>query len=193
MTSIDTGDDDPQPAAVPEDGPLARLFAGGRHVRLLLLGRPPPELILPPLDGFERVAKLARASESGGDAIGDPLRLPFTEALFDRALWTTMLPEADARVELRELWRVLAPAGLAVLAVKARRAWELTAPGWRRTLLQPVIEDTMFEVLDWRTETLPDRWHLALVAKADGLRPAMIGRVAAAAAAPVTASSRNRA
>ena len=107
----------------------------------------------------------------------DPLRLPFAEALFDKALVTSTLPRMTAKAELRELWRVLAPAGVALLVVKARRPWQFQAPGWVREKLAPVVEEAMFEVLDWRVETMPDRWHLVLVGKRDGLRPAMIGRV----------------
>ena len=44
----------------------------------------------------------------------------------------------------------------------------------------------MFEVLDWRIETMPNRHHLVLVGKRDGLRPAMVGRVEESVA-PATA------
>ncbi len=161
--------------------PLERLFAGGRHIRLLLFGVPPPELAIPPLDHVERVARLVRPGEYG-PVVADPARLPFIEALFDRALVTTTLPSAGIRAELRELWRVTAPAGLLLLVVKARRRWEWQASGWTRDALAPEIEAAMFEVLDWRVETLPDRWHLILVCKRDGLRPALIGRVVEAVA-----------
>lgn len=176
MTAIDKNDEVTDSG--PLGHPLARLFAGGRHVRLLLLGRSPDAIILPRLDGFDRVAWLVRPGDAvPGCVIADPLRLPFIEALFDRALVTTLLSEPDAQAELRELWRVLAPAGLAVLAVKARRRWQFQAAGWTREALEPLVSAAMFEVLDWQTESLPDRWHLVLVAKIDGLRPAMIGRV----------------
>lgn len=154
---------------------LARLFAGGRHVRLLIAGAPPPGLVVPACDGFERVVRVG----SAGPVVVAPLRLPFHEAVFDRALVTTPLPRMTATAELREMWRVLAPAGLVLFAVKARRAWQLQAPGWVKEALEAVIEDAMFEVLDWRVETVPDRWHLVLAGKRDGLRPAMIGRVEA--------------
>jgi hypothetical protein len=35
----------------------------------------------------------------------------------------------------------------------------------------------MFEVHDWQVETLPDRHHVILVGKRDGLRAAPIGVV----------------
>lgn len=154
---------------------LDRLCAGGRHVRLLVAGQPPDGLVLPPTDHFERVFHLAHPGHSG-PLIADPQRLPFVEALFDRALVTTPLPAAAARAELREIWRILAPAGLALLVLKARRPWQ--SAGWRREDLEPILADAMFEVLDWQVETLPDRHHLILVGKHDGLRPAMVGRTA---------------
>lgn len=160
---------------------LERLCAGGRHIRLLISGTPPPGLVLPRLADLERVVTLARPGQAG-PIIADPQRLPFVEAVFDRVLATTHLPRPAARGELRELWRVLAPAGLALLVVKARRPWQFQAPGWQREALAPVLEDAMFEVLDWRVATLPDRWHMILMGKRDGLRPAMIGRVATAEA-----------
>ena len=159
-----------------DDSALARLFASGHHVRLLIAGQPPAGLALPATDHFERVVHLARPG-ANGPIIADPSRLPFIEALFDRALVTTPLPATATRAELREIWRILCPAGLALLVVKARRPWQWQAPGWTRETLEPVLDNAMFEVLDWQTETIPDRWHLVLVCKRDGLRPAMIGRV----------------
>lgn len=161
-----------------DESALARLFAGGRHVRLLLAGRTPPRLVIPPVDGFERVAWLSWPGQPmPGSIVAHPCRLPFIEALFDRALVTTMLPQASAKAELRELWRVLSPAALALLVVKARRPWQFTAPGWARETLEPMLLDAMFDVLDWQVENLPHRHHLVLVGKHDGLRPALIGRV----------------
>ncbi len=162
------------------DHPVDRLLAGGRHIRLLIAGQTPAELALAPLDRFERVVQVVRLGEMApGRIVADPLRLPFTEALFDRIVTTTVLPEVQARAELRELWRVLAPAGLVLLVVKARRRWQLKAPGWHRDALDPLLADAMFEVLDWRVEVLPERWHLILVGKVDGLAPQQIGRVIA--------------
>lgn len=161
-----------------DDSALARLFAGGRHVRMLLAGCTPPGLVIPAVDGFERVAWLSWPGQPmPGSVVADPDRLPFIEALFDRALMTTQLPATSAKAELRELWRVLSPAALALLVVKARRPWQFAAPGWVRESLEPVLLEAMFDVLDWQVETLPDRYHLVLVGKHDGLRPALIGRV----------------
>lgn len=154
------------------------MLAGGRHNRLLIAGQTPPSLCLPDLTHFERIAWIARPGQPGAGAIvADPVRLPFVEALFDRALVTTPLPPDSAHAELRELWRVLSPASLALLIIKARRAWQFQAPGWTQDALAPLLGDAMFETLDWQVETLPQRQHLILVGKRDGLSPAMIGRV----------------
>ncbi len=161
-----------------DDSPLARLFIAGDQYRLLVAGRTPPALVIPDTTGFDRVAWLAWPGQpAAGAVVADPERLPFVEALFDKALVTTPLPGSAARAQLRELWRVLGPAGMALLVVKARRPWQWAAPGWLREGLEPVLDDAMFDVLDWQVETLPDRFHLVLVAKRDGLKPALIGRV----------------
>ena len=164
--------------AAPDDGgALARLLAGGRHNRLLILGTPLPALLLPDTGHFALTAQLRRADQAAaaGQCIADPERLPFVEALFDRLLVTTPLP--GARTELRELWRIMAPAALMLLVIKARRPWQFGAPGWLEDDLKQALKDAMLEALDWQVETLPDRHHLILVAKRDGLRAAPIGRV----------------
>lgn len=166
-----------------DDGPLARLLAGGRHNRLLVLGEPPTALHIGDTRHFERVARLLRPGQPGivpagqSFAVGDPRQLPFIEALFDRLLVTTPLPVAAARPELREMWRVMSPAALGLLVIKARRPWQVARPGWLADDLAPVIEAAMFEVLAWRVEAVPDRHHLILVGKRDGLRAAPIGEV----------------
>ena len=161
-----------------DDTPLARLCTGGNQMRLLIAGRTPSALTIPDTSGFDRVAWLAWPGQpAAGAVVADQQRLPFNEALFDKALVTSPLPRPAARAELRELWRVLGPAGMALLVVKARRRWQWQAPGWVKEPLQPVIENAMFEVFDWQVANLPDRYHLILVGKRDGLKPAMIGRV----------------
>jgi hypothetical protein len=130
---------------------------------------------------------VARPGQTGAEVIADPVRLPFLEAMFDRILVTTALPKLSVRAELREIWRIMAPAALALLVVKARRPWQWQAPGWTRDGLEPLLAELMFVVHDWRIETIPDRWHLILVGKADGWRPAM----ADAAGAPALATAEN--
>ena len=164
---------------------LARLLAGGRHNRLLILGTPPPGLVVGDTGHFERTARLVCPGHSAaaGQVVAHPEQLPFIEALFDRLLVTTVLPAATARAELRELWRIMSPAALMLLVIKARRPWQFAGPGWLEEALKPVIEAAPFMPLDWQVETVPDRQHLVLVAKRDGLRPAPIGRVATHAVA----------
>jgi hypothetical protein len=164
---------------------LARLLAGGRHNRLGLLWAPPSGLRIGETAHFERVLRLLRAGQPGtafaghSVAVADPLRLPCIEALFDRLLVTTPLPGSTASAELRELWRVMSPAALALLVIKARRPWQWGAPGWLEDDLRPLLDALMFEVHDWEIETLPDRHHAILVGKRDGLRSAPIGAVEA--------------
>jgi hypothetical protein len=174
------------PARPPDDAsPLARLLAGGRHNRLAIIGEPPAGLAIGETAHFERVARLLRREQSAAcfagrtTAVADPLRLPFVEALFDRLLVTSPLPASTAGAELRELWRIMSPAALAVFVVKARRPWQLAAPGWLEDDLRTITDDAMFEVLDWQIETIPDRHHIILAGKRDGLRAAPIGAVEA--------------
>ncbi|WP_310496757.1 hypothetical protein [Sandarakinorhabdus sp.] len=167
------------------DPPLDRLLAGGRHGRLLVLGRPPGGVALK-LDGWERVACVATIDEDirPGTLRADPHHLPFHEALFDKALWSC--PLVQPRLMLRELWRVLGPAGLAVLVVQARRPWQGLSHGWMREPLALRLEEAMFEVIDWQVENLPERHHVVLVGKKDWEAPVMIGE-AQTVMAPVTA------
>lgn len=174
--------DQPSPLRPDDDaGPLARLLAGGRHNRLLILGDPPGGLGIGETRHFERVIRILRPGQPGvalaGQrlAVGDPARLPFVEALFDRVLVTSPLPSSAARTELRELWRVMSPAALALLVIKARRPWQVTHPGWLAGDLAPVLDAAMFEVHSQCIETVPDRHHLILVGKRDGLGAAPIG------------------
>jgi len=163
---------DHQPVAPPLD----RLFAGGRHGRLLVLGRPPESVTLP-LAGFERIACVATIDDDirPGTLRADPHHLPFVEAMFDKALWSC--PLVRPRLMLRELWRVLSPAGLVVLIVRARRPWHGLSHGWLREPLALRLDEAMFEVLDWQVQSLPERHHVVLVGKRDGLKPVMVGRV----------------
>ena len=125
--------------------------------------------------------------------VAQPERLPFIEALFDQAVvanWTdgaTLTGGVSSTgtalaAMLREIWRVLAPAGTLILAVPSRRAWPLARVGSSRSELTNALDAAMFEPLDW---TKVDGCHVIHAAKRDGL--AMVGRVTAASARPVTA------
>ncbi|MEI6418955.1 MAG: hypothetical protein WCO82_07810 [Sphingomonadales bacterium] len=174
-----------------EATPLERLFAGHRpggpaHGRLLVLGRPPERVQLR-LAGWEHLALVAAEDDDmrPGTVRADPHHLPFHEAVFDRALLSA--PLVQPRLMLRELWRVLSPAGLAVLVVRARRPWHGKDHGWLREPLALRLEESLFEVLDWRVETLPERHHMVLVAKNDGPSLRLVG-AADAVTAPALAN-----
>ena len=158
--------------------PIERLFAGQRREapsgRLLVLGQPPERVALN-FDGWERTACVAAndAEARPGTVRADPHHLPFHEALFDKLLLSA--PLIQPRLMLREVWRVLSPAGLAVLIVRARRPWHIKDIGWLREPLSLRLDEAMFEVLDWQIETLPDRHHVVLVSKRDWQRPVMVG------------------
>jgi SAM-dependent methyltransferase len=135
--------------------------------------------------------------------------LPFTEAVFDTALVVHALEFAERpRVQLRELWRVLAPAGRLVLVVPNRAGvwthFESTPfgrgqPYGKNTLVRTLAE-SMFEVTSWRgllaapplkglrwldramLRTLPRvaGVHFVVAQKTDGLAPMAVGRVVTA-------------
>jgi SAM-dependent methyltransferase len=151
---------------------LDRLLAGGRHLRLLVAGDVPDALSVPDRQALK--VRVVTAPQNGA-VVADMTRLPFAEALFDRALVASRL--ADPRAELRELWRVLAPAGLAVLLLPARTGWPWARRGWDRGRLEPRLEDCMFEILDWQVARLGAKTCVVLIGKRDGLRPAMVGQV----------------
>lgn len=87
-------------------------------------------------------------------ALGDDQRMPFVDALFDRAVLAHALEEADsAHRLLRELWRVMAPEGR-VVVIAANRAglWaraDATPFGhgrpFSRTQLAGLLRDCLFE------------------------------------------------
>ena len=133
--------------------------------RLLALGHAAP--VLTRLDlPHERVALAGRsaarwpAGGPGRTCVADLERLPFAESLFDDAFVIHALEHAERpRAVLRELWRVLGPAGRIVLVVPNRAApW---ARGHSlpfrsdqllgRRALAELLSDAMFEVDDWST------------------------------------------
>lgn len=142
----------------------------------------------------------------------DEFNLPFAEAMFDQALLAHALEFAEPpRKLLRELWRVLAPAGELVLIVPNRLGlwthFQSTPFGqgrpWAKGELSRLLRDAMFEPISCRTALVAPpvrglRWldkplmrvaarfggiHFVLARKTDGLAPTMIGRVKTATAA----------
>ena len=138
------------------------------------------------LDAAE-AADLAHVADVGVGlpcaVVADPCRLPFVAALFDTAL----VGGSDAVVlpaELREVWRVLAPAGVVVLVVRGLLGGLLdgNTDGFTARRLTRTLADAMFEA----DEVHPVAHHLVVRAhKTDGLAPLTPG-----AATPVLAPGR---
>jgi SAM-dependent methyltransferase len=107
--------------------------------------------------------------------LGDEAALPFADAMFDRILVVHALEGAEAlRPALRQLWRVLSPAGRLLLVAPNRTSpWaqvELSpfAHGqpFSRAQLQTLMRDALF---------VPERWDAALMAP-PFRSPRMLGR-----------------
>jgi SAM-dependent methyltransferase len=201
-------------------GTVAPRIRRGRTARLLALG-----YCAPLLAGFDP-AELERLAlvmpedmgahrwpygRPGCTVRADEFNLPFAEAMFDQALLAHALEFAEPpRKLLRELWRVLAPAGELVLIVPNRLGlwthFEATPFGqgrpWGKGELSRLLRDAMFEPIACRTALVAPpvrglRWldkplmrvaarfggiHFVLARKTDGLAPTMIGRASAATA-----------
>lgn len=194
------------------------------NARLLALGYAAPVLM-----GFDpaRVERLAMAMPGAqgshrwparrpNHAIEvDPLALPFAAGMFDQALVIHALEFAEPpRLLLRELWRVLAPAGQIIVVVPNRLGpWTHLGASpfgegrpYGRGQLNRLLADAMFEPYAQRTALVTPPVgllrplgaavgavagglggaRLALARKTDGLRPAMAGRAAPARAALAT-------
>jgi len=100
--------------------------------------------------------------------LGDELRLPFAEAMFDRVILVHALEEAaDPRRMLREIWRVMAPEGR-VLIVAAHRGglWaraDATPFGhgrpFSRSQLTGLLGDALFEPVAWSRALYAPPWR----------------------------------
>ena len=189
------------------------LLNRGSTTRLLALGQTAPVLTRLHALRHERVAMVVEqairwpVTAPNRAVVADPERLPFTDALFDDALLIHALELVEhPRVVLRELWRVLAPAGRLILVVPNRAGvWARveTLPFGRghpygRRGLTTLLENAMFEVESWSTAlSAPPlrrlRWlerplarfaptlggvHIVSARKIDGLKP--VGTVARA-------------
>ncbi len=202
---------------------VAPALRRGPTTRLLAIGHPGPIL-----SGFDpaSVERLAivypegagahdwPAARTGCACVAEPWALPFTEGLFDQALLCHALEFAEPpRALLRELWRVLAPAGEAVLIVPNRAGlwthFEATPFGngepFGRGRLTRLLQDTMFEPVAWRTALVAPPvkgfgWldrplskmvpglggiHFVLARKVDGLSPLTVSGRPAASLVPV--------
>ncbi len=185
------------------------------NARLLAVGPCGPLLTGFDPASIERLAiadpfALAPWPDAAGNLLcsANPRHLPFADALFDQAIICHTL-EHDARPDriLRELWRVLAPAGEAVLFVANRAGlwthFEATPFGhghpYGRNQLQRLIDDALFEVREWRQLLVAPpvrglRWldtplsrllprlggvHAVRIAKVDGAAPTLVGQAQA--------------
>lgn len=199
------------------------LLTGSGTSRLLALGQTAP--VLTRMHGLrhERVAMIVETPQRwpltapSRSAVADPERLPFADALFDDALLIHALELVEhPRAVLRELWRVLSPAGRVVLVVPNRAGvWARVEalpfgrgrPYGRGTLTR-LLNDAMFEVEHWSTALAAPpvrrlRWlesalarlapnlggvHVVAVRKVDGLRPSgTAARAVARVAVPAEA------
>jgi SAM-dependent methyltransferase len=199
---------------------VARVVSPSPTARFLAIGYPTP--LLHGLDParFERMA-VAMPRQQGahrwparrGNVVVevDPFRLPWAPALFDTVLLVHTLEHGDSRRQLREVWRVLAPAGRLVVIVPNRLGlwthFENNPFGQGRPFthgqLARLLESAMFEPVAQRT-LIPappvGLWRavgaavgplarglggarIALARKADGLRPLPVGRAVSAGAA----------
>lgn len=160
-----------------------------------------------PRHGWPNCALSARETE-----------LPFAAAIFDQAVLCHSLEFTNAPKLLRELWRVLAPAGDLVLIVPNRAGlwthFEATPFGqgqpYGRNGLGTLLREAMFEPVAWKTALVAPpisgfRWldrpltrllpalggiHFVLARKTDGLSPMPVGkRVRAAPVRAVEACS----
>ncbi len=129
----------------------------------------------PYLEGFRERGRRAVAAMPAGQGVevwpthgrvlsclADEAALPFANALFDRVLVVHALEEADNPLAvMREVWRVLAPAGRVVVATANRRGFwagaESTPFGHGRPFTRRQLEDLVREA-----ELHPVAWSRAL-------------------------------
>lgn len=112
--------------------------------------------------------------------LGDEMRLPFADSVFDRAILVHALEEAPApRQFLREVWRVMAPEGrLVVIAANRAGLWALgdatpfgSGRPYSRRQLGRLLADAMFEPTASAVTLHAPPWGWAS-ALADGLESA---------------------
>jgi SAM-dependent methyltransferase len=145
---------------------LAALWPDAGGLDLLGLGYATPYLS-PYLTSARRVVAAMPADQGvqrwpDGGRIASVLieenRLPFREAMFDRALAVHMIEEADSlQPLLRELWRVTAPeARVVVIAANRLGLWARAerspfgqGRSFSRRQLARLLRDAMFEPVAW--------------------------------------------
>lgn len=149
---------------------VKRMWPSAPGLRILGYGFAPPYLT-PYLGEAERVVALMPAQQgvaawpgaSPLSALGEENALPFPDAVFDRIIMVHAVEAADAvRPLMRQIWRVLAPAGrLIVIAPNRASLWarvERSPFGhgrpFTRGQLARLLGELMFE---------PERWDTALL------------------------------
>jgi SAM-dependent methyltransferase len=112
----------------------------------------------------EQLGAMAWPGDSVSSVLGEEDALPFSDAMFDRVLVVHGLESAEAlRPVMRQLWRVLAPAGKLLVVVPNRNSlWSQIERSpfaygrpFSRSQLQTLLRETLF---------VPERWDSALLA-----------------------------
>jgi len=121
-------------------------------------------------DDLAVLAAFASPDPQPRAVIADPVRLPLVEAVADRAL--VGLGVLDDPAALRELWRVLAPAGSLVVAAPLPRHGALGSSLLTRLLRHRVTRRLTVHRLFEPVEVAATRTALVIRAdKRDGLSP----------------------
>jgi SAM-dependent methyltransferase len=145
---------------------IAEAWGDGKGLDILGLGYATP--YLEAFDGAGRRAVAAMPASQGVEVwpaagpvrscLVEELQLPFANALFDRVLVTHALEEAESPANLmREVWRVLAPSGRAIVVCANRRGvWcnaESTPLGhgapFTRSQLEALVREAQLEPVAW--------------------------------------------
>lgn len=156
---------------------IAALWPQARGLDVLGLGFANPYLdVLRP--GARRVVSFMPAGQgaivpaAGGvpTALGDEVRLPFPDAMFDRILLVHALEEAEAlQALLREIWRVMAPEGRLMLVTTSRTGiWALSdrtpfghGRSFTRNQISGLLEDALLDATAWSHALYAPPWGWA--------------------------------
>ena len=169
-------------------GKLAEAWGGGRDLDILGLGYATP--YLEDLRKAARRTVAAMPADQGVEAWPGPAgvlaclaqegALPFRNALFDRVFLVHALEESDDPLAvMREVWRVLAPAGRVIVCAANRRGgWsnaEATPFGhgrpYTRRQLESLVREAELEPVAWSRALYAPPWAWS-ARFADGLEQA---------------------
>ena len=110
------------------------------------------------------------ASDAPRSVVADPLRLPFVAAIAD-AVVARIGPDGEPQARLREMWRILAPAGVLVLVVPlppGMSVGRLIARRMMRRRIAVWLAAALFEADRWQTVA---GTIVVRAGKRDGLAP----------------------